>query len=166
MYQKAKNSWIKHIDFVILDILCLQVSFFLAYLVRHRNLNLYSNSVYGNLAIVLILIDVCMMFFLNTCKNVLKRGLLIELAATMRQVSLVILFAVLYLFFVKDAGDFSAYYTVSDRYLLCYNQLWDKNSLETACIAESAAWKKKFYRDIDRLGKSSAGAGRCRKSQL
>ena len=26
MYQKAKNSWIKHIDFVILDILCLQVS--------------------------------------------------------------------------------------------------------------------------------------------
>ena len=28
MYQKAKNSWIKHIDFVILDILCLQVSFF------------------------------------------------------------------------------------------------------------------------------------------
>ena len=82
MYQKAKNSWIKHIDFVILDILCLQVSFFLAYLVRHRNLNLYSNSVYGNLAIVLILIDVCMMFFLNTCKNVLKRGLLIELAAT------------------------------------------------------------------------------------
>lgn len=81
--------------------------FFLAYLVRHRNLNLYSNSVYGNLAIVLILIDVCMMFFLNTCKNVLKRGLLIELAATMRQVSLVILFAVFYLFFVKDAGDFS-----------------------------------------------------------
>lgn len=43
---------------------------------------------------------------LNTCKNVLKRGLLIELAATMRQVSLVILFAVFYLFFVKDAGDF------------------------------------------------------------
>ena len=27
MYQKAKNSWIKHIDFVILDILCLQVLF-------------------------------------------------------------------------------------------------------------------------------------------
>ena len=169
MYQKAKNSWIKHIDFVILDILCLQVSFFLAYLVRHRNLNLYSNSVYGNLSIVLILIDVCMMFFLNTCKNVLKRGLLIELAATMRQVSLVILFAVFYLFFVKDAGDFSrhfSYYTVSDRYILCYNQLWDKNSLETACIAESAAWKKKFYRDIDRLGQSSTGAGRYPTSQL
>lgn len=66
-----------------------------------------ANSVYGNLSIVLILIGVCMMFFLNTCKNVLKRGFLIELAATMRQVSMVILFAVFYLFFVKDAGDFS-----------------------------------------------------------
>ncbi len=167
MYQKAKNSWIKHIDFVILDILCLQVSFFfLAYLVRHRNLNLYSNSVYGNLSIVLILIDVCMMFFLNTCKNVLKRGLLIELAATMRQVSLVILFAVFYLFFVKDAGDFSRITLFLTAIFLCYNQLWDKNSLETACIAESAAWKKEFYRDIDRLGQSSTGAGRYPTSQL
>ena len=165
MYQKAKNSWIKHIDFVILDILCLQVSFFLAYLVRHRNLNLYSNSVYGNLAIVLILIDVCMMFFLNTCKNVLKRGLLIELAATMRQVSLVILFAVFYLFFVKDAGDFSRitlFLTAIFYAIISYG----KNSLETACIAESAAWKKEFYRDIDRLGQSSTGAGRYPTSQL
>ena len=155
MYQKAKNSWIKHIDFVMLDILCLQVSFFLAYLVRHRNLNLYSNSVYGNLSIVLILIDVCMMFFLNTCKNVLKRGFLIELAATMRQVSLVILFAVFYLFFVKDAGDFS-------RITLFLTAIF----YAIISIAESAAWKKKFYRDIDRLGQSSTGAGRYPTSQL
>lgn len=107
MYQRTKSNWVKHMDFVIWDLVSLQMSFFVAYVVRHRNVNLYANSVYGNLAIVLILIDVCMMFFLNTCKNVLKRGLLIELAATTRHVSLVILFAVLYLFFVKDAGDFS-----------------------------------------------------------
>ena len=105
---------------------------------------------------MLILIDVCMMFFLNTCKNVLKRGLLIELAATMRQVSLVILFAVFYLFFVKDAGDFS-------RITLFLTAIF---YAITACIAESAAWKKEVYRDIDRLGQSSTGAGRYPTSQL
>lgn len=107
MYQKYKNNWTKHIDFVIVDIISLEIAFFISYLIRHKNVSLYSNSIYGNLAVVLILIDVCMMFFLNTCKNVLKRGLLIELAATMRHASLVILFAVCYLFFVKDAGSFS-----------------------------------------------------------
>ena len=96
MYQKYKNNWTKHIDFVIVDIISLEIAFFISYLIRHKNVSLYSNSIYGNLAVVLILIDVCMMFFLNTCKNVLKRGLLIELAATMRHASLVILFAVCY----------------------------------------------------------------------
>lgn len=107
MYQKYKNNWTKHIDFVIVDIISLEIAFFISYLIRHKSVSLYSNSIYGNLSVVLILIDVCMMFFLNTCKNVLKRGLLVELAATMRHVSLVILFAVCYLFFVKDAGSFS-----------------------------------------------------------
>ena len=31
MYKKENNSWLKHIDFVILDILCLQLAFILAY---------------------------------------------------------------------------------------------------------------------------------------
>ena len=34
MYKKENNSWLKHIDFVILDILCLQLAFILAYEIR------------------------------------------------------------------------------------------------------------------------------------
>ena len=47
MYRKNKNNWVKHLDFMILDLICLQVAFFLAYTLRHRTVNLYTNYIYA-----------------------------------------------------------------------------------------------------------------------
>ena len=107
MYHKGKNTWTKHLDFMILDILCLEVSFFLAYVIRHRSTEMFTNLIYENLAIVLFFVDIVLLLALNTLKNVLKRGYLKEFTATVKHVSLLALVSVLYLFSVKDAGDFS-----------------------------------------------------------
>ena len=92
---------------MILDILCLEVSFFLAYVIRHRSTEMFTNLIYENLAIVLFFVDIVLLLALNTLKNVLKRGYLKEFTATVKHVSLLALVSVLYLFSVKDAGDFS-----------------------------------------------------------
>lgn len=92
---------------MILDILCLEVSFFLAYVIRHRSTEMFTNLIYENLAIVLFFVDSVLLLALNTLKNVLKRGYLKEFTATVKHVSLLALVSVLYLFSVKDAGDFS-----------------------------------------------------------
>lgn len=92
---------------MILDLLCLEVGFFLAYILWQKNVNLYSNYIYANLATVLVFVDTCLLIFLNTLKNVLKRGYLQEFIATLRHVTLVALVAALYLFSVKNAGLFS-----------------------------------------------------------
>ena len=47
---------------MILDLICLQVAFFLAYTLRHRTVNLYTNYIYANLSIVLILTTVLFVF--------------------------------------------------------------------------------------------------------
>ena len=107
MYHKGKNSWTKHLDFMILDILCLEVAFFLAYVIRHRSTGMFTNLIYENLAIVLFFVDIVLLLALNTLKNVLKRGYLKEFTATIKHVCLLALVSVLYLFSVKDAGDFS-----------------------------------------------------------
>lgn len=31
MYRKDSEGWLKHADFIVLDLLCLQISFILAY---------------------------------------------------------------------------------------------------------------------------------------
>ena len=35
MYRERAKGWLKHVDFIVLDIVCLQVSFVLAYMTRH-----------------------------------------------------------------------------------------------------------------------------------
>ena len=123
MYHKGKNNWTKHLDFMILDILCLEVSFFLAYVIRHRSTEMFTNLIYENLAIVLFFVDIVLLLALNTLKNVLKRGYLKEFTATVKHVSLLALVSVLYLFSVKDAGDFSrmTFFLMAFLYLFIKN---------------------------------------------
>lgn len=134
MYHKGKNTWTKHLDFMILDIICLEVSFFLAYVIRHKSTGLFTNLIYENLAIVLFFVDIVLLLALNTLKNVLKRGYLKEFTATLKHVCLLALVSVLYLFSVKDAGDFSrmTFFLMAFLYLfISYGVriLWKKHVL-------------------------------------
>lgn len=134
MYRKNQNSWVKHLDFMILDEICLQVSFFLAYAIRHQSTEMFSNLIYANLSIVLFFVDIALILMLNTLKNVLKRNNPAEFAATARHVGLVVLVALLYLFSVKDAGDFSrvTFYLMASFYLLvsyAIRLLWKRHIL-------------------------------------
>ena len=37
MYKKGSKGWLKHFDFILLDMICLQIAFLLAYVIRHDN---------------------------------------------------------------------------------------------------------------------------------
>ena len=58
MYKKQKKSWVKHLDFLILDLLCLEVTFYLSCVIRLGNLHNDPgmSEYYNRLAIVLLLI--------------------------------------------------------------------------------------------------------------
>lgn len=34
MYQKNQKTWYKHFDFMFLDLLCMEISFFIVFLIR------------------------------------------------------------------------------------------------------------------------------------
>ena len=107
MYKKSSKGWLKHWDFLVLDLICLQAAFMMAYLFRHQAGSPYENQLYLNMAIFLELADVMVMFFFETLKNVLKRGYYIEFAVTLKHVVLVLLFATLYLFTIQEAENYS-----------------------------------------------------------
>ena len=71
MYRKKRSSWIKHIDFMLLDIVCLQIAFIVSYLIRFGVSNPYTDSDYRNLAAI---IDFFVEIVSEAFKNVLKRG--------------------------------------------------------------------------------------------
>ena len=70
MYKKLSTGWLKHLDFMILDMICLQLAFVMGYFLRHHSLNPYENAIYRNEAIVFALIQVVIMFFDDSFKNV------------------------------------------------------------------------------------------------
>lgn len=102
VYRKRTQGWLKHTDFMMLDLLCLHVAFLLAYMVRHGLSNPYGDRIYTGLLLCLTLANVVTAIMLNTYKNVLKRGYYIEFVKTIRQDAVVTLIAMCYLFLIQE----------------------------------------------------------------
>ena len=107
MYKRKATGWLKHVDFMLWDMLSLHIAFFLAYIIRHGFGNMYKNQLYANMAMSLTLMEIVGIIAFGTLHNVLKRGYWVEAVATFKQVALVVVMASLYLFTVQAAEDFS-----------------------------------------------------------
>lgn len=84
MYRKNANGWLKHIDFIILDMICLQIAFVLAYFIKNGNIHLYNDFLYRNMAIILEVADLIVLLIFGTLKGVLKRGHYQEFVKTLK----------------------------------------------------------------------------------
>ena len=107
MYRKSDLGWLKHWDFILLDSLCLQISFIIAYSVRNGLGLPYGNELYRGMAVILLLIQIAVTFFGESFKNVIKRGHYQEFIETLKHVCLVTLGAVLFLFITQNGDAFS-----------------------------------------------------------
>lgn len=129
MYRKNANGWLKHIDFMMLDMICLQLAFIIAYFIKNGNVNLYNNFLYRNMAIIMELADLMVLLIFGTLKGVLKRGHYQEFVKTLKHALIVCLLAVLYLFTVQKGLFFSRFIlflTIGIYYILTYivRELW------------------------------------------
>ena len=106
MYEKKSDGWMKHYDFILMDMICLQIALWLAYVLRHGDINPYSDILYRNMGIYIELADISVIFFCGAFKNVLKRGYYREFVGAFKQAVLVGALALLYLFVIKESQDF------------------------------------------------------------
>ena len=102
-----KYSTLKHIDFLILDILSIIISTFIAIYTRHGVFSILSLEIYRNVLIVNIIFDIFIFVLLDSFKNVIKRGYLIEIEKTAANSLLLFLFTITYLYIVKNGNEYS-----------------------------------------------------------
>ena len=129
MYRKNANGWLKHIDFIILDMICLQIAFVVVYFIKNGNIHLYNDFLYRNMAIILEVADLMVLLIFGTLKGVLKRGHYQEFVKTLKHGFIVCLLAVLYLFTVQKGVFFSRFIlflTIGIYFILTYilRELW------------------------------------------
>ena len=97
MYKKENKSWAKHLDFTLLDIACLQLAFLLSYFLRLGISLPYRNEQYQRLAVILVMIDICVVFFAEAYKGILRRNKYQELKAVIIHCSVIFLGLLVYM---------------------------------------------------------------------
>ena len=61
MYEKKATGWLKHVDFIIIDIMCLELSFLLAFYIRQGGENPLTSIYYRSM--FFICADICYIIF-------------------------------------------------------------------------------------------------------
>lgn len=107
MYVRVSRGWFKHLDFIFLDVLVLQMTFLAAYGMHFGGALAYDRPAYPEMAFFLIIADVAVLFFMDTLQDVLKRGYYKEAAATTRHACVLTLLEILYLFVRQEETAFS-----------------------------------------------------------
>lgn len=80
MSYEKNNRWVKHIDFVIIDLLCMEISLLAAHMISHGIRYPFTAGVgYGRLALITAILLVCYIFFAEPYSGILRRGYLQEL---------------------------------------------------------------------------------------
>lgn len=107
MYRKDTERWLKHADFIVLDMVCLQAAYILAYALSGYGINPYKVMIYRNMAFFLELADLVVILAYDTMKSVLKRGHYRNFVVTLKHSVMVGALAVLYLFMIQQGQMFS-----------------------------------------------------------
>ena len=106
MYKRNAQGWSKHIDFLLIELVSLQIAYMVASLIRQGRLP-YGIPLYRNLGLALFLIDAVILMFLNTMHDVLKRDYYEELIRTIKHCIFVFALATAYMFILQTGDSYS-----------------------------------------------------------
>jgi len=108
LYKRQQKGWLKHLDFIVLDLLCLCGSFVLADRLRNGDTpGLFTNKVYISTGIMLLVFDLLVIILINTMHDILRRSFFRGLKEIVKQNLIVFGCTTVYLFSVKDGEQLS-----------------------------------------------------------
>lgn len=107
MNKKHLKGWLKHGDFILLDILGLQLSFIFAFWLIRGYGNPYGTDDYQYQAIVLFVSQLVVILFTNNYGGILRRKRFDEYIAVLKYIISILIVALAYLFAVKRSATAS-----------------------------------------------------------
>ena len=107
MYRKKSKSWFKHWDFILIDIICIEVAFLGAYVVRHLSEGMAYQQMYFKLASLLVIFDLIAMLINDSYSGIIQRVKWAELGAVVKHVTLAEVLLLLYEYMTKEAEALS-----------------------------------------------------------
>lgn len=109
MYRKKAGGWLKHLDFIVLDLFCIQAAFLLAYAVRMGPSSPYQDSEYRGIGAIILLAELAVMLLTGAFSGVLRRGRYAEFTATLKQAFIVVAAVIMILFTTQTRAAYSRF---------------------------------------------------------
>ena len=79
MQIKGKYSWVKHLDFMIVDLISLFISFLISYYLKFHALNFGTNDEWTRYLFIVLILSIVINFFVNPYSGIMRRSYYMEL---------------------------------------------------------------------------------------
>ena len=146
---KGKYSWLKHLDFLVLDIVALVIGFALAYVIKFQNLNFTTEANWKGVLVIACLLDLVVILFTGPFSGIFRRYGSEEFLCTIRQTVYNFVLCCIILYVFKIGGSYSRavilmmygfYFLIS----LALRMLW-KNMLRTGKAVSMGTTAKSIF---------------------
>ena len=107
MNKKHIKGWLKHGDFIVLDILVMQLSFILGYWARYGLENPYAKEAFREQSMVLLFCQIFVILFFNNYEGIIRRKKSDEFFAVLKYASSILLILLLYMFIRRQSTEMS-----------------------------------------------------------
>ncbi|MDO5140623.1 MAG: sugar transferase [Eubacteriales bacterium] len=107
MNQKSLKGWMKHWDFILIDIICLQLCFAVAFRFRIGYGSPYSDTRFQFQPLLLLVSQLLVVVFSDNYSGILRRNRFDELLAVISQTAQIIIVSVIGLFIMHRSADAS-----------------------------------------------------------
>lgn len=104
MNSKYSNNLLKHFDFILLDIICLQVCYILSFWINRGYGNPYADNAYQYQAVILFAGQLVVDIFFNNYSGILRRSAYDEAIEVFKYLFKIIVIALFYLFIVHRSN--------------------------------------------------------------
>jgi FlaA1/EpsC-like NDP-sugar epimerase len=107
MYKLANSGWLKHFDFMVIDIFLLEAAFIISYMIRFGFSSPFATAIYAVLGVILPILHIFIVFFTEEYSGILRRGYLKELKAVLKHNSILVAMVTFYMFMTQQSMDYS-----------------------------------------------------------
>lgn len=105
MQIKGKNSWAKHLDFMLVDLAALLIAFFLSYYIKFGSFQLRTN--WPELIAIIILLNIVISLLVNPYSGIFRRRYYQEIRRSLVLVGLHALMSMVIFYVMKIGADYS-----------------------------------------------------------
>lgn len=107
MHQNIVKGWAKHLDFTILDTICLEAAFLICYILRNGFPSGGLADQYENMLWAIIFVNLLAVFFMNSYNDIIRRGYMVEIKQVILHCAFVTVGLIVWMFIFKESSSYS-----------------------------------------------------------